>query len=598
MVYEGLKSRHSMRSCCRRLLGVAAVALATGALGASTGRAAPGLLFGFTDNAPMTAGTKATGPALALGARGFGFLLTWQPGKGWPTPGEQTGLARAIGASGGARIVLMVRTVGATTPLTDAQRDQFCTYALNTVKEFPTINDVVIGNEANAPYFWWPQYNPDGSNASPAAYETLLAHCYDVLHAYRAGINVAAPATSPHGNDNPFAKDNIGHSPTTFIQGMAAAYKASGRTARIFDTVVHHPYGYNNAERPYEMHPGPYFIGEGDWNKLVATYQQAFAGTAQAVPGRCLPSGPCVPIWYLEAGFQTNPRPGSTIYYDSENVVTVPDVSAGEPDSPAPLATSPAPDQATQLRWALRLAYCQPYVGAVFNFLIKDDRDLMGYQSGILWADWTPKGSYGPLGSVVSQLAAGNVSCAPPSAPPGLDANVRPGPEVDLSWGGSSSQIGVSGYRIYRNGTVIGTTADRSYADTGIPAVAGYSYSVRGFDAAGQTGPASVPEPVSKSAIAAAASAATAAVGRGKGCAPLYVRAGSKASRRAFRVRILRGKVKCVMAQGVLRTFMTRHRSPKPWRCAGPHGKATWAATCSSGNRKRPRLIVRAIRVP
>jgi hypothetical protein len=63
-------------------------------------------------------------------------------------------------------------------------------------------------------------------------------------------------------------------------------------------------------------------------------------------------------------------------------------------------------------------------------------------------------------------------------------------------------------------------------------------------------------------------------------------------------VRILRGKVKCVMAQGVLRTFMTSHRSPKPWRCVGPHGNATWAATCSSGNRKRPRLIVRAIRVP
>jgi len=101
----------------------------------------------------------------------------------------------------------------------------------------------VIGNEANAPFFWWPQYNADGSDASPAAYEALLARCYDVLHAYRAGINVAAPATSPHGNDNPFAKDNISHSPTTFVQGMAAAYKASGRMQRIFDTVVHHPYG-------------------------------------------------------------------------------------------------------------------------------------------------------------------------------------------------------------------------------------------------------------------------------------------------------------------------------------------------------------------
>ena len=590
-------SRHSMRRCWRRLLGVAAVVVVAGALGVSTGRAAPGLLFGFTDNAPMTVGTKATGPALAVGAHGFGYFLTWQPGKGWPTASEQTGLARAIAASGGARTVLTVKTVGATTPLTDAQRDQFCTYALNTVKEFPTINDVVIGNEPNAPYFWWPQYNSDGSDAAPAAYETLLAHCYDVLHAYRDGINVAAPATSPHGNDNPFAKDNISHSPTTFIQGMAAAYKASGRATRIFDTVVHHPYGDNNAERPYEMHPGPYFIGEGDWNKLVATYQQAFAGTAQAVPGRCLAPAPCVPIWYLEAGFQTRPRPGSTIYYNPENVVTIPDVSAGEPDSPAPLVTSPAPDQATQLRWALRLAYCQPYVGAVFNFLIKDDANLLGYQSGVLWADWSQKGSYGALGAVVSQLAAGNVSCAPPSPPPGLDAQVRPGPEVDLRWGGSSSQIGVSGYRVYRNGTLIGSTTDRSYVDAGVAAIAGYDYSVRGYDAAGQTGPASSPESVSRSAIAAAANAPAGAVAGGKGCAPLYVRVGSTASGRTFRVRILRGKVKCVHAQGVLRSFMTRHRSPKPWRCVLPHGEAAWAATCSRGKRKHPRFIVRAIRL-
>ncbi len=588
-------SRGSVRSIVGRLLGIVAVTFVAVGIGASAARSSPGLLFGFTDNSPMAVGKKATAPALALGARGFGYFLVWQPGKGWPTKAETDGLARAIAASPGTRVILMVRTVGSATPLTDAQRDQFCTYALNTVKLFPAINDVVIGNEANAPFFWWPQYNPNGSDASPGAYEALLARCYDVLHGFRAGINVAAPATSPHGNDNPFAKDNISHSPTTFIQGMAAAYKASGRTQRIFDTVVHHPYGDNNAERPYEMHPGPYFIGEGDWNKLVATYQQAFAGTPQAVPGRCLPSGPCVPIWYLEAGFQTRPRPGSTIYFNPENVLTVPDVSSGEPESPAPLATSPAPDQATQLRWALRLAYCQPYVEAVFNFLIRDDPNLLGYQSGVLWADWQPKGSYAPLGAVVSQLAAGNVSCAAPSAPPSVDAQVQPGPKVSLSWGGSSSAIGVSGYRVYRNGAVVGTTAGRSYVDSSIPAVAGYRYSVRGFDAAGQTGPASDATFVSSSAIAAATAAAAAV--RGKGCRPLYVRTSSKASLRAFHIRIVRGKVSCLKAQRALRTFMTKHRAPKPWRCVRPHGKARWAATCSQGKRKRPAVIVRAVRL-
>lgn len=48
--------------------------------------------------------------------------------------------------------------------------------------------------------------------------------------------------------------------------------------------------------------------------------------------------------------------------------------------------------------------------------------------------------------------------------------------------------IGVSGYRIYRNGAVVGTTSGRSYIESSITAAAAYRYPVRGFDAAGQPG--------------------------------------------------------------------------------------------------------------
>ena len=40
---------------------------------------------------------------------------------------------------------------------------------------------VIIGNEPNQPRFWQPQFNLDGSPASPAAYESLLARSYDAL---------------------------------------------------------------------------------------------------------------------------------------------------------------------------------------------------------------------------------------------------------------------------------------------------------------------------------------------------------------------------------------------------------------------------------
>ena len=480
-------------------------------------------------------------------------------------------------------MILVVRTVGSSPPLTDNARQQFCTYARNAVKSFPSVNDVVVGNEPNAPYFWRPQFNPNGSSAAPAAYEALLARCYDVLHAFRPGINVAAPGTSPHGNDNPNAADNISHSPTRFIQGMAAAYRSSGRTQRIFDTVVHHPYGVVNGERPYAMHTGPSFIGEGDWNKLVTTYGAAFAGTPQAVPGRCLAPGPCVPLWYLESGFQTRARGLS--YHGTENVPTVPDISAGEPVSPSPLATSTAPDQATQLRYALGLAYCQPYVEAIFNFLIRDDSNLLGYQSGVLWADWRPKDSYGPLATVVAQLNARTLSCAAPTAPAAPAAQLLDEPSrISLSWGASSSPIGVSGYRVYRDGELLGSTTGLSYVDSSLASYTGYSYVVRGYDAAGQTGDASAAVAVSTSAVTTNA-------------APHLTCQLVRVGRRAFRVRVVRGFVSCNVARRTMRAFMSKHRSPKPWRCARPHGPANWTAACAQGRRKHPRVIVRAFRV-
>ena len=53
-----------------------------------------------------------------------------------------------------------------------------------------------------------------------------------------------------------------------------------------------------------------------------------------------------------------------------------------------------APDQATQVTDALRVAYCQPGVAAFFNFEIADEPSLDGWQSGLLWTDGTPKPSY------------------------------------------------------------------------------------------------------------------------------------------------------------------------------------------------------------
>src|SRR5205814_9324240 len=70
-----------------------------------------------------------------------------------------------------------------------------------------------------------------------------------------------------------------------------------------------------------------------------------------------------------------------------------------------------APDQATQLADALTLAYCQPYVSAFFNFHLADEQNLAGWQSGVLWPDWTPKPSYSALRSAIARVGSHQVDC-------------------------------------------------------------------------------------------------------------------------------------------------------------------------------------------
>jgi outer membrane protein assembly factor BamB len=82
----------------------------------------------------------------------------------------------------------------------------------------------------------------------------------------------------------------------------------------------------------------------------------------------------------------------------------------------------------------------------------------------------------------------------PPTQPGTLSANAVSASEVDLSWGASTDNVGVTGYRIERcqgsgctNFAQIGTTTGTgtTYKDTTVSAPNSYSYRVRATDAAG-----------------------------------------------------------------------------------------------------------------
>ena len=86
----------------------------------------------------------------------------------------------------------------------------------------------------------------------------------------------------------------------------------------------------------------------------------------------------------------------------------------------------------------------------------------------------------------------------PPSQPGTLTASAVSASEVDLSWGASTDNVGVTGYQVERcSGTgctsfaQIATTTGTgtSYKDTGVSASNSYSYRVRATDAAGNLSP-------------------------------------------------------------------------------------------------------------
>ncbi len=89
-----------------------------------------------------------------------------------------------------------------------------------------------------------------------------------------------------------------------------------------------------------------------------------------------------------------------------------------------------------------------------------------------------------------AQCGAAAVSTADataPSVPTNLQGTGASASQVNLTWTASTDNVGVTGYRVYRNGSQVGTTASTGYSDTGLSEATSYSYRVAAYDAAGNT---------------------------------------------------------------------------------------------------------------
>jgi glucose/arabinose dehydrogenase len=85
---------------------------------------------------------------------------------------------------------------------------------------------------------------------------------------------------------------------------------------------------------------------------------------------------------------------------------------------------------------------------------------------------------------VAFKAAGGSGDTTPPSVPTNLAATAGSTTEIDLTWTGSTDNVGVTGYTVFRNGAAVGTSPTTTFHDTGLTPATTYSYAVSAFDAA------------------------------------------------------------------------------------------------------------------
>ncbi len=326
-----------------------------------------------------------------LGDSGFDTIAVtsiWEPGVRAPTERELETLRAVASATEehDTRLVVRLYHAGsATTPLTDAARDEFAAYAAALVTGIEEVDDLIVGNEPNLNRFWLPQFGPDGDDVAAPAYLALLARTYDAVKDARGDVRFWGGATAPRGGDRPDGRRPT-QSPTRFVEDHGTAYRASGRDQPVMDGYVHHPYP-ESSQVPIDLpHPRTTTIGLADYDQLVALLGKAFDGTAQ--------EGSEMPILYGEIGIETSVPPEKRPLYAGSEIV--PTVGAAE--------------QARIYRRALQLAACQPTVAVVLLFHFRDEPALEGWQSGVRYVDGAPKPSLAPVRE--SLLAAADGSLA------------------------------------------------------------------------------------------------------------------------------------------------------------------------------------------
>lgn len=225
-----------------------------------------------------------------------------------------------------------------------------------------------IWNEPNVPGWLAPQFNANGTPASPRIYRGLFEAGYAGLT--DAGLKspkVLFGETAPFGTDAVDAgRAGIEHevAPLAFLRGalcLTSTYQKNGACKMLpIYGYAHHPYTYPAVPGPFYRPSNPDDVPIGVLSRL--SHAIYLASRAHAIPAH-------VPIYLTEYGVQTKPSPlGVSLSIQAE------DAAISE-----------------------RLAWENPDVAAFSQYLLRDEHShgrYAGYRTGIEKPNGAPKPSY------------------------------------------------------------------------------------------------------------------------------------------------------------------------------------------------------------
>jgi len=279
-----------------------------------------------------------------------------------------------------------------------------------------------------------------------------------------------------------FKPDTNEHYYVSYRQGIG--FDENLRQFSYLDrTSVHQWNAADNTKLLAVLADGESFVDTANGITVTQTNHTAdFAGVQVRFDNACRPSLPLVSL----SPASQNAAPGGILSYaisvtntDSTNCAqTVFDLRHSVPFgwtgsvSPSSLALLPGSSgQAT-------LSVTSPPGSAAGN-----------YTAGVdVWDASQPSRT---VSASVTYSVVPQTDVTAPTAPSGLSATVRRKGGVSLAWTPSQDNVGVSGYRVFRNGEMKATVVSLSWVDSSTTTGAGLQYFVQAFDAAQNLSPPS-----------------------------------------------------------------------------------------------------------